>query len=80
MGKVNSIEDFFKSNLPESEKRRLDLEKKIAETEEEKRMIKESLKRNGQPFNRVTKDSIKPRRIDIQNSIYSSWGSNDGEL
>ena len=36
MGKINSIEDFFKTDLPESEKRRLELQKKIAETEEEK--------------------------------------------
>ena len=61
MGKVNSIEDFFKTDLPESEKRRLELQKKIAETEEEKRMIEESLKQD-----KEKKKELEKRMIELE--------------
>ena len=61
MGKVNSIEDFFKTELPESEKRRLELKKKIAETEEEKRMAEESLMQD-----KEKKKELEKRMIELE--------------
>jgi len=61
MGKVSSMEDLFKSDLPELEKRRLELKKKIAESEEEKRMIEESLKQD-----KGKKNELEKRMIEIE--------------
>ena len=68
MGKVSSMEDLFKSDLPELEKRRLELKKKIAESEEEKRMIEietglkiaqEQIEKIENDIDDITRDLIK---------------------
>jgi len=64
MGKVSSMEDLFKSDLPELEKRRLELKKKIAESEEEKRMIEESLKQD-----KGGKNELEKRMIEIETRL-----------
>ena len=72
MGKVSSMEDLFKSDLPELEKRRLELKKKIAESEEEKRIIEESLKQD-----KGKKTELEKRKIEIETRLEMAQEQNE---